>query len=153
MNSELIVTYLITATLAGLFGVAALEAAMWLITRRGWARGNMVVAVGSLITRSRQNALGVGTAVHVLSGIFFALLYTLAAVSTGLTYWPAALALCVGISIVHGLIVTLTLVWIVAEQHPLEEFSDAGFAVGLAHFAGHVAFGVAVGLVISAMPL
>jgi len=36
----------------------------------------------------------------------------------------------------------------VAEHHPLEEFNEAGFAIGLSHFAGHVAYGAVIGLVV-----
>ena len=46
------------------------------------------------------------------------------------------------------MLVSLMLVWVVCEAHPLEEFREAGFAVGLAHFAGHVAYGAVVGLII-----
>ena len=45
------------------------------------------------------------------------------------------------------MIVSLSLVWVVAERHPLAEFRGADFAIGLCHLAGHLAFGAVVGLV------
>jgi hypothetical protein len=46
------------------------------------------------------------------------------------------------------MIVSLMLVWVIAEHHPLEEFREADLAIGLSHFAGHVAYGGAAGLAI-----
>jgi hypothetical protein len=45
------------------------------------------------------------------------------------------------------------LVWLISDAHPLPEFKDADFAVGLVHFAGHVAYGAVVGLVIGLISL
>jgi hypothetical protein len=143
-----IVSYLPTALVAGLLGMAAMELVMWLICRQGWAKGNMVVALGSLITRRRENAFFVGGVTHVIAAVAFALLYTVVMARFGLVHFPGVLMAGVGFGILHGMIVTLTLVWIIADQHPLEEFQDAGFAVGVSHIAGHVVFGAVVGLVV-----
>ena len=43
--------------------------------------------------------------------------------------------------------------WVVAEEHPLEEFNEAGLAIGLSHIVGHVAYGAVVGLVVAIAPL
>ncbi|MND05087.1 hypothetical protein D3C83_256700 [compost metagenome] len=51
------------------------------------------------------------------------------------------------------MVVSLGLVWVVAERHPLEEFNEAGLAIGLSHIIGHVAFGLVVGLVIGISPI
>jgi len=40
------------------------------------------------------------------------------------------------------------LVVIVAEHHPIEQFHGAGFEVAIAHFVGHVIYGILVGLVV-----
>jgi len=125
-----------------------MEVVMWLITRRGWAQGNMVVAIGSLVTRKRENAFLTGVVLHLIAAVFFAALYLLAMRQFGLTHMPTAFLAGIGFGILHGMVVTLTLVWIVSEQHPLEEFQDAGLAVGVSHLAGHVAYGAIVGLVI-----
>jgi hypothetical protein len=145
--------FFVTALAAGVLGLVAMELAMWLITRKGWAQGNMIVAVGSLITRRRENAFAVGSVAHVFSAICFATLYLFAMTAFGFTQFPAALAAGIGFGLIHGMVVTLALVWIVSDQHPLEEFQDAGLAVGVSHIAGHVAFGAVVGLVIGASPV
>jgi hypothetical protein len=145
---DLTTTDFFTGVLAGVLGMFAMQLVMWLITRQGWAKGNMVIALGSLITRKRENAWGVGAIVHVIAAILFAMLYLLVMAKFGFTHLPAALVAGICFGLFHGMIVTLTLVWIVSEQHPLEEFQDAGLAVGVSHIAGHAAYGAVVGLVI-----
>jgi hypothetical protein len=139
---------LVTALIAGFFGMLAMELVMWLITRRGWAQGNMIVALGSLVTKKRENAFVTGGILHVIAAFFFALLYLLAMLQFGFTHLPAAFFAGICFGLLHGMVVTLALVWVVSDQHPLEEFQDAGLAVGVSHIAGHVAYGAIVGLVI-----
>ena len=114
--------HFLVAMAAGVAGLAAMEVAMWLITRRGWAQGNMVVAVGSLITRKRENAFFTGAILHLVAAMGFALLYLLIMQRFGLAHLPVSLAAGLGFGLLHGMVVTLALVWIVSEQHPLEEF-------------------------------
>jgi hypothetical protein len=150
MHTEnLIVSFLLTSVVAGVLGGLAMELVMWLICRTGWAEGNMIVAVGSMVTKSHEKAFRTGAVIHVISAVGFAMVYTVAMRGLGLAHFPTAFYAGVGFGVIHGLIVSLMLVWIVAVQHPLEEFQQAGFAVGLSHFAGHVAYGGVVGLVIA----
>lgn len=147
------VSYLPTALVAGVLGVAAMELVMWLITRKGWAQGNMIIAIGSLVTGSRKNAFQVGALLHLISGVVFALLYAWVMWKFGFTHLRSSLTAGVGFGALQGMIVSLMLVWIVAERHPLEEFNEAGLAIGVSHVAGHVAFGAVVGLVVGLSPL
>jgi hypothetical protein len=142
-------SFLLTSLAAGILGVAAMECAMWLICRSGWAQGNMIVAVGSLFTRSRTNAFRAGALLHAISAVAFAIIYYLGMIELGVAFFPRAIYAGIGFGVIHGMIVSLMLVWVVAEKHPLEEFQDAGLAVGVSHFAGHIAYGAAVGLVIA----
>jgi hypothetical protein len=66
---------------------------------------------------------------------------------------PLSLMLGLGVGIFHGIVVSLMLVWVVSDRHPLEEFKEADLLVGLSHFAGHVAYGGVVGLVVGLSPL
>ena len=149
----LIVTFLLTALVAGLLGGAAMEFAMWLISRAGWASGNMIIALGSLITKSRENAFRVGAIVHAISAVGFAAVYAMLMLILGLTHLPLSLMLGLGVGALHGMLVSLMLVWVVSESHPLPEFKEAGLEVGLSHFVGHVAYGGVVGLVVGLSPL
>lgn len=144
--------YLGTSLVAGVLGGLAMEGAMWLIAKAGLARGDMILALGSLLTRSRANAYRVGLVVHATAAIGFALVYTLLLVTLGYTQMPLSLMVGLAAGTLHGIVVSLMLVWVVADQHPLEEFKEADLLVGLSHFAGHVAYGAVVGLVVGLSP-
>ena len=139
---------LFVALIAGILGGTAMEGALWLVGSAGWARADMIVALGSMITRSRTNAWKAGAIIHSIAAFAFAILYTLLIIRLGYTQLPYSLAVGAGLGFWHGLIVSLGLVWVLAERHPLEEFTDAGLAIGLSHILGHVAYGAVVGLVI-----
>lgn len=153
MTAMFLVKYLCTALVAGVIGGLAMEAAMWLIARGGNIKGDMILALGSLITKSRENAYRVGLIVHATAAIGFALVYTLLMVTLGYTQLPLSLMLGLGVGLLHGLLVALMLVWVVADQHPLEEFKEADLLVGLSHVAGHVAYGAVIGLLVGLSPL
>ena len=144
----LILGFLLTSILAGILGACAMIGVMHLITQAEWAKANMLVALGSLITRSRENAHRAGIIAHLVAAVIFASLYNLAMMQFGLTHMPGALFTGAFLGVLHGIIMSLALVWVVCESHPLEEFQSASFAVGVAHLAGHVAYGAVVGLVI-----
>ncbi len=139
--------FVLTSLAAGVLGAAAMEATMALIARFGWARGNMIVALGSLVTRERFGAARVGAVVHTISALVFSALYLGLMLRVGASGLSATLMLGSGIGFLHGMVVSLLLMWIVAEHHPLAEFRDADLAIGLSHLAGHVAFGAMVGIV------
>lgn len=146
-------SFLLTSLAAGVLAGAAFLGAMWLMTRSGLSRGNMVVALGGMITKSRVNALRVGFILHTISAIGFAMVYTLLIVWLGASALPEALMIGLATGFFHGLVVSLMLVWVVAEGHPFEEYNDAGLAVGVAHLLGHVVYGAVVGLVVGVSPL
>ena len=145
--------YLLTSLVAGVLAGLAMELAMWLIARAGLAKGDMILALGSLLTKSRENAYRVGLVVHATAAVGFALVYALLMVTLGYTHMPMSLMLGLGVGVLHGLLVSLMLVWVVADKHPLEEFKEATLLVGLSHFAGHVVYGGVVGLVVGLSPL
>lgn len=153
MTTMFLVKYLSTSLLAGVLGGLAMQLAMWLISRAGLAKGDMILALGSLITKTRENAYRVGFIVHAIAAIGFGLVYTLLMVTLGYTTLPQSLVVGLGVGIGHGLLVSLMLVWVVSDQHPLAEFKEADLLVGLSHFAGHVAYGAVVGFVVGIMPL
>jgi uncharacterized membrane protein YagU involved in acid resistance len=143
-----LVKYLVTALAAGVLGGLAMEGVMWLIARAGRIQGDMILALGSLITKSRDNAYRVGLIIHATAAIGFALVYALLMVMLGYTRMPLSMMLGLGVGLLHGLLVALMLVWVVADRHPLEEFKEADLLVGLSHVAGHVAYGAVVGVVV-----
>lgn len=154
MNTMMItVEMILCAMAAGLAGAGAMWAVMRLIERAGPPTGGMVVAVGSLLTRSKNNALATGVVVYFVTAVIFGVIYTLLMVRLQLTGWPQALFTGVGFGFFHGLVVSLGLTWIVSDNHPLTEFRKATPLVFLSHFAGHIVFGATVGLVIAVAPV
>jgi uncharacterized membrane protein YagU involved in acid resistance len=153
MTTMFLVKYLSTSLIAGVLGGLAMQVAMWLIARAGLAKGDMILALGSLITKSRDTAYRVGFIVHATAAIGFGLVYTLLMVTLGYTHLPQSLMLGIGVGVGHGLLVSLMLVWVVCDQHPLAEFKEADLLVGLSHFAGHVVYGAVVGFVVGLLPL
>lgn len=153
MTTTYLAGYLCTALVAGLLGGIVMEVAMWLISRAGLARGDMLLALGSLMTKSRENAYRVGLVIHATVALGFGLVYTLLLITLGLTDMPRSLMMGLGAGVLHGIIVSLMLVWVVSDHHPLEEFKEADLLVGLTHFAGHVAYGATVGVVVGLSPL
>ena len=147
-----LVNYLGTALAAGVLGGIAMEGAMRLVARTGLARGDMILALGSLLTRSRENAYRAGLVLHTIAAIGFALVYALLMVILGYTRLPESLLVGLAAGTFQGIVVSLMLVWVVAEHHPLEEFREADLVVGLGHFAGHVAYGAVVGAVVGLSP-
>ncbi len=153
MTAMFLVKYLCTALVAGVGGGLAMQLAMRLIAHGGHVKGDMILALGSLITKTRDNAYRVGLIVHVTAAIGFGLVYTLLMVTLGYTHLPLSLMLGLGVGALHGLIVSLMLVWVVADQHPLEEFKETDLLVGLSHMAGHVVYGAVIGLIVGLSPL
>lgn len=148
-----ILSYFLTSLIAAVLGGAAMEMALWLIGMVGWAHANMIVALGSLLTGKKEGARRTGMIVHVVVAIVFALIYVAAMMKLGLTTLPASLGLGAGFGLAQGIIVSLGLVWVVADHHPLDEFRGADLAIGLSHIVGHLAFGLVVGLVVGISPV
>jgi uncharacterized membrane protein YagU involved in acid resistance len=142
---------LLQSMAAGLVGTAWMTFAMAFVHRAGFANADMTRALGSWLTRSDRNALFVGLLVHAAAGALFGIPY---AVALG-TFASGGLLLLLGIGallgLVHGLVMSLVLVAVVSDRHPVERFRDAGPAVAAAHVLGHVVYGLGVALMVGAL--
>ncbi len=145
---EIILQFLVFTTVAGLAGAAAMDGIMILITRSGFTEARMTTALGGMFTRSLETARVVGWFIHGVSGVLFAMIYTLLFMAFGLEAALACLAAGVGLSFLHGIVISIMLVMVVSEHHPIERFRNAGIQVGVAHLAGHLAYGFVVGLIV-----
>lgn len=139
---------LITGFIAGIFGTSAMSIFLYSISKSGYANADMVRALGSLFTKSMDNAFQVGIALHTVSGIFFAFIYTFIAMALGVHGFGASLGCGLIIGFIHGAVVSFLLVAAVAENHPLPQFQTAGFTVAVAHWAAHLVYGAIVGIII-----
>jgi hypothetical protein len=132
---------------AGFAGTFLMTATMWFIHRSGWANADMTRALGSLVTRRYENSLLPGFLLQFAGGIFFAIFYLLIMRTLSMEAMGTALAVGAALGTFHGAAMSFILMALVAEIHPVERFRTAGVDVGAAHIAGHVAYGLGVGLV------
>ena len=137
--------------IAGVFGTIGMTGLLALITRSGIANADMVRAIGSLFTRSFESSFQIGFLIDLLAGIIFAAFYIFVVVSFEVHGLLSSVGVCLLISFVHGIVVSFVLVAAVSGHHPLKQFQKAGFSVAVAHWAGHLFFGLLVGLVIGLM--
>jgi hypothetical protein len=151
--TQVVTTYLLFSVIGGVAGAAAMVAVMTLIDQGGPPGRNMIDAVGSLLTRNRENARLVGVMLHGAAAVGYALVYTVLLMAFNLTQWPDGLFAGLGLGILHGIVVSLSLVWVIADQHPLAEYRETGPVVFLSHLAGHAVYGAVIGAVVAWSPL
>ncbi len=144
---------LVEVLLAGIAATACMSLCLYSIHWSGFANGDMVRALGSLVTRSDENSLPIGWLIHFTAGSVFAVLYTQAWQMTGFTSAELEWLIFTLFGLFHGIVVSLLLVIVVAEHHPLERFREAGFRVGVTHVAAHVVYGLVLGIAVSIFEL
>jgi uncharacterized membrane protein YagU involved in acid resistance len=133
---------------AGLVGTLGMSLLMWFIHRSGIANADMIRAIGSMFTRSYENAFTPGLTIHFIVGSIIAFFYVLLInLFSPTTHIYSALAGAM-IGLFHGVAFSFLLVISVAEHHPLEQFREAGFEVAIAHLAGHIVYGLIVGIIV-----
>jgi hypothetical protein len=138
--------FILVAALAGLVGTWGMTAVLYLIDRSGRVNADMVRALGSAVTRSLETALFPGLLIHFLAGIPFAMLYIGIFTLFGVSGLQSLIAVGGLLGFGHGFAFSFILV-ILAEHHPVARFQEAGYPVAVAHFVGHIVFGLLVGLV------
>jgi len=138
--------FVLIVVLSGFGGTALMTGVMWFIHRAGWANADMIRALGSLFTRSYENSLRPGLAVHFVAGCAFAVPYLLILRSVGTDNLFETMAVTTAVGVFHGAAMIFVLLALVAETHPVERFRTAGVDVAAAHIVGHVAYGLGVGL-------
>jgi Family of unknown function (DUF6789) len=133
--------------LAGVIATAVMSAALYAIHWKGFAEADMIRALGSILTRNEANAVPLGIAIHLVSGILFAFLYVIVWSTLPVAEFRHYLLLGLVTGFAHGLVVSFALVVLVAEHHPMERFRQAGIGVAVAHLVAHVVYGLLVGIV------
>ncbi len=136
---------------AGIIATAGMEVFLQSITKSGIANADMTRAVGSFFTKSLDTAYKVGILIQTFSGIIFAFIYTVIITYFGVKGILNNAGAGALIGFIHGAVVGFVLVATVAENHPLPEFREAGFAVAVVHWAAHILYGLLVGVIIGLM--
>ena len=139
--------FIFIAVLAVLVGTAGMTWVLHFITKAGWTNADMVRALGSAVTGSYEKSKTKGYIVHFLIGIPIALIYTVLLSLAPITGIIGTILIGGLIGFVHGFTFSFILLAL-AEYHPVEQFREADFQVGIAHIAGHFFYGLLVGAVI-----
>jgi hypothetical protein len=139
--------------LAGALGAGMMSLFVWALTEMGISDVRMLAVIGTLVTRKQENASMVGGFIHLAAGMIFGVFYGYVLVSinhpgVGLNMLYGAVA-----GFLHGLIVAMILVAMVADEHPLKEFRQRGLSVAMAHWVAHLLYGLVVGAIIGASGL
>lgn len=137
---------------AGLIATTGITAVLWAINKTGWTNADMVRAIGSFFTKSHQNALGIGLAIHFVNGIVFAAVYLHVLSILGLSSLGFEIFFGGLFGFAHGLVVGWCIVRF-ADVHPVEQFQDADFQVAAAHTVGHIVYGMLIGVAFGTMRL
>lgn len=138
---------IIFVIVSGLIATALMSLFMELLTKSDIADADMIRAVGSIMTKSYEEAFKTGLMIQFGFGVFFAFIYFFIFgyfVSVNLF-----IAIMAGFAIgfFHGMVVSLGIIIIVAEHHPVERFRNAGFEVAVGHVAGHIIYGLTLGAI------
>lgn len=146
----------IMTCLVGIAATSLMTLTLYFFHWRGFANGDMVRALGSLITRKYENSLKPGLAIHLVSGVVFALIYVFVwsmfpDISSASVARHIQLGAFCGFA--QGLVTSISLVVFVAEHHPLEQFRVTGINVAVVHLFAHVVYGATVGGLAGALHL
>ena len=144
---------ILRACLVGIASTSLMTFALFLLHWKGFASGDMVRAIGSVVTGRYENSLWPGLVIHFTFGIIFAILYIyvlnrLPDISSARLWQYMGLGVFFGFA--QGLFVSILLMVVVAEYHPLKRFRVSGFGVALVHVLGHMVYGGTVGLLAGA---
>lgn len=152
-TATLIGKFILWSAVAGGLGAGAMLLVLWVFTVSRLAKVRLVIAVGSVLTRSYEKAALVGGCVHAALGIIFGQLYTWALIAIGHPGIGSSMMWGALMGMFQGLIMSLVLIAAVAEAHPLEEFQQRSFAIAVSNWVAHVFYGLVVGAVIGASGL
>ena len=106
---------------------------------------NMIEVLGSFFTGSRENAIRLGTGIHLIAGAAFGTLYAWILTRIGATTVPTALFAGAGLGFFHGLLAAYGLMVFVGERHPVPAFRKATLSVGILYLIAHTVYGAFVG--------
>ncbi|MCB1166058.1 MAG: hypothetical protein KDK33_07895 [Leptospiraceae bacterium] len=134
--------------LVGILATLAMSAFMYSIHTSRLANADMVRALGSLVTRDKDSGLLAGLITHVVGGIMFAFPYCFV-----VSVFPESdllTPLLIGglAGFFHGFVFSFVMIALVAENHPIEQFRQAGVSVAVAHILGHIVYGLVAGALV-----
>jgi hypothetical protein len=140
-------SYLFFSVIIGLVATMGMTAFLWIVKKISIYDVDMVRAIGSYLTRNEKNALIPGILLHFTSGVIFSfayiILFNILPVIDPRPYLYISFGGLLGF--VHGLVMAVVLVFLIAETHPLPKYKKASFAVAVFHFLAHIIYGLLIG--------
>lgn len=137
--------YIFGVILSGFLATLAMTFVMYFVHWSKLANGDMIRAIGSFFTDNTRKAFLIGLVLHFSVGIIIAFIYAklfqIFDFKTELGYLTSGSLM----GLAHGFIVSIIMVIMVAEHHPMERYRRVGFPVALLHLLAHVVYGVTLG--------
>lgn len=140
-------SYLLNCLIIGVVATLTMTVFLWTITYLKLCNVDMVKAIGSWLTRKESTATLPGMLAHLFAGTLFCFVYIFlfgVLPNPGENDYIYAVV-GAGMGLVHGVVVALALIVLVAEHHPLPKFQKAGFKVAVYHFLAHILYGLVIG--------
>lgn len=139
-------------SIAGMIATLAMSLFVLSFSRTVILPLNPLVAVGTMVTRSRSEALKAGMLIHVCLGLgaafFYAALLKAAGFVTGMT--PIAAASLIGL--IHGYILSFLIVISLGENGQTPGVRKQGMTQAGVYLFAHVLFGLTLGIMFAALP-
>ncbi len=130
------------ALLFGLIGTAVMTIVLRLVHSSGTESTLQVHAIGSTVPRTSDSSAP-GVVIHILVGLAGGVIYMLIG-NEYLLYTGGLLLLGIGVGLLRGLVVSLLLTILAADQNPWERFLAAGTVPAIWHLIGNVLYGVSI---------
>ena len=134
------------AVAAGLVGTAVMTALIYMMPLMGLPKMDIIGMLGTMFTADEGTANIVGTVVHFLLGIIFAIIYAFlwdSVIGDPTALWGLAFGL------VHGIIAVIVMPTM-RNMHPRPPEMEMGPLLMAGLIVGHIIFGIVVALVYAA---
>jgi len=132
----------------GLLGTLLMTLSLLLPKWLGIGNVDVIRAVGALITRKVHHAFVPGLILHLVSGIFFAYIYSFILFLSHIPF-NAMTGLLMGT--LHGVVVMLLVSIMIMEHHPIAYYHKRGPMTGFAQLLAHMLYGLIVGSIVQLM--
>lgn len=135
----------LTIAVIGIIATAIMTLFLYMTRALTKAHVDMILAIGTLFTHDMKRAYRIGLTIHFIAGIVFAFIYLGLASYFGFNSKFDFLVFGSIIGLAHGTVISILMVVLVAEHHPLAQFREAGFRVVAAQGLAHVIYGFSIG--------
>lgn len=140
----------LVALIAGLVGTTAMLIFLHLLAYGRAIESRLPLALGAVVLKKMEGALGTGVALHYAFGITFGFIYTNLIAMAEPESKAAIIGMGLAFGLVHGIFATMFMIGM-AERHPLKQFRDSPVISSLAHGIAHLVYGLFVGITVAAL--